>query len=397
MKKLFVIITGLALLFNSCTPQDAPEEKRQLPKVATGEVTNITVRTADCSGNVINDGGDALTLRGVCWSTSENPTKEQSYKSGGGYGEGNYTCAITGLLPNTTYYVRACASNSEGTAYGEQKIFTTNPLPEPSIISTQLIEISQRDVEFSITYENFIEDIHERGLVLSDTPNPTRENGNVFRSYSLDQTITMNTSGMLICDQTYYCRAFCTSHTGETTYGEEIQFSTLEPGTDVTRQVDEFEDDVYLISPIIGPDENSIAYSVYLYDEYLDENHYPDDTEFIFSKVITKDGSVLYYLNIRNISNTSYYYKTGVIILFDDETQLRFPDVEIECEFLEYRGKTYYSHFNFTSLFLLSESDVDVLESKSITDVRLYLSDSKVDEHQAINLQKYIKAMRAMN
>ena len=92
--------------------------------VTTGQVTNITSTTASCSGNVTSDGGSSVTARGVCWSTTQNPTTADS-KTTDGEGPGPYTSNITGLSPNTTYYVRAYATNSEGTAYGEQRTFRT--------------------------------------------------------------------------------------------------------------------------------------------------------------------------------------------------------------------------------------------------------------------------------
>jgi len=94
------------------------------PSVKTGDVTNISTTTADCSGNVTSDGNAAVTARGVCWSTSENPTTSNS-KTTDGTGLGTYTSNISDLSPNTTYYVRAYATNSVGTAYGEQKLFRT--------------------------------------------------------------------------------------------------------------------------------------------------------------------------------------------------------------------------------------------------------------------------------
>ena len=98
------------------------------PTVSTNNVSNIGTTTATCGGNVTADGGASVTARGVCWSTSENPTVGGSgcQHSSDGSGTGTFTSSITGLNPNTTYYVRAYATNSAGTSYGEQKSFTTN-------------------------------------------------------------------------------------------------------------------------------------------------------------------------------------------------------------------------------------------------------------------------------
>jgi len=95
------------------------------PSITTGDVTNITTTTASCSGNVTSDGGSSVTARGVCWSTTQNPTTADS-KTTNGTGTGTFTSNITGLTPNTTYYVRTYATNSNGTSYGEQKSFKTS-------------------------------------------------------------------------------------------------------------------------------------------------------------------------------------------------------------------------------------------------------------------------------
>ena len=100
------------------------------PSITTGDVTNITTTTASCSGNVTSDGGSSVTARGVCWSTSQNPTTSNS-KTTNGTGLGTFTSNISGLSPNTTYYVRAYATNANGTAYGEQRTFKTQQEQDP--------------------------------------------------------------------------------------------------------------------------------------------------------------------------------------------------------------------------------------------------------------------------
>ena len=92
--------------------------------VVTSSVSNVTTSSATCGGNVISDGGLEITVRGVCWSTSEHPTVSDNNTIDGS-GLGSFTSNITGLTANTTYYVRAYATNANGTVYGEQKTFTT--------------------------------------------------------------------------------------------------------------------------------------------------------------------------------------------------------------------------------------------------------------------------------
>jgi uncharacterized protein (TIGR02145 family) len=93
------------------------------PTLSTSAVSEIKPASAISGGNITDDGGGAIQERGVCWSTSENPTLADS-KTSDGSGTGSFVSKLTGLLPNTTYYVRAYATNWN-TAYGNQVNFTT--------------------------------------------------------------------------------------------------------------------------------------------------------------------------------------------------------------------------------------------------------------------------------
>ena len=95
-----------------------------MPTVTTSYITNITINTATSGGNVTSEGGYDVTARGVCWSTNPNPTINDN-KTSDGSGTGNFTSNLTNLTENTTYYVRAYATNEKGTSYGEEKSFTT--------------------------------------------------------------------------------------------------------------------------------------------------------------------------------------------------------------------------------------------------------------------------------
>ena len=75
MKKI-VLLLSMGLLLFSCGPQENPDPV--IPSVTTGDVTDITTTTAICGGNVTADGGAAVTARGVCWSTTQNPTTSDS-------------------------------------------------------------------------------------------------------------------------------------------------------------------------------------------------------------------------------------------------------------------------------------------------------------------------------
>ena len=93
------------------------------PTVTTSEVDYISATTAKCGGEV-TEGDLTVTARGVCWNTTDNPTIDDSHTVDGG-GAGSFISNVTGLTENTTYYVRAYATSSAGTVYGETKTFET--------------------------------------------------------------------------------------------------------------------------------------------------------------------------------------------------------------------------------------------------------------------------------
>ena len=98
-----------------------------LPTVMTGSAANIGEMSAVCSGEVTHNGGEDLTACGICWATQVDPTLSDSVWQGPvtGNGVGSFSGSITSLKPGTTYYFRAFATNSAGTAYGSSQSFKT--------------------------------------------------------------------------------------------------------------------------------------------------------------------------------------------------------------------------------------------------------------------------------
>jgi len=116
------------------------------PTVTTQAVTDVATTTATGNGNVTTDGGETVTERGVCWSTTTAPTTADSTTTSAGT-TGAFTSAITGLTAETLYYVRAYAINSEGTSYGSEVTFTTTEVTVPKYaaytkIAGDLVRIS---------------------------------------------------------------------------------------------------------------------------------------------------------------------------------------------------------------------------------------------------------------
>jgi len=113
----------LLFVFLSCEKYST-ESSANVPEVTTAEVSAIMDTSAQCGGTITSDSGETITARGICWSTDQTPTVADD-KTTNGTGAGSFTSSITGLAANTTYYVRAYATNSEGTGYGSAMSFTT--------------------------------------------------------------------------------------------------------------------------------------------------------------------------------------------------------------------------------------------------------------------------------
>ena len=118
------ILIGTMLSTNSCKDGDESPDTATIPSVVTSDITEITISTAISGGEITSDGGEIIIARGVCWSTNENPTIDDK-KTLDGTGIGAFVSTIGDLATKTEYYVRAYATNSIGTAYGETKMFTT--------------------------------------------------------------------------------------------------------------------------------------------------------------------------------------------------------------------------------------------------------------------------------
>ena len=97
------------------------------PTLNTQAAGSVSTTSATSGGSVTNDGGAVILSRGICYGTTHNPTLAQNVVENG-TGTGSFTTDLTGLNSSTTYYLRAFATNSAGTAYGNEINFTTLPI-----------------------------------------------------------------------------------------------------------------------------------------------------------------------------------------------------------------------------------------------------------------------------
>jgi hypothetical protein len=199
------------------------------PTVLTTSPKDITSYSAVSGGNVTFDGGMVVTARGVVWSESPNPTISLSTKTRDGVGNGEFVSNIWGLAPGNVYYLRAYATNSIGTSYGEEVMFTTD-YALPSVEMRGIYYISSRSAQVggTVTSTGGLE-ISAYGIVWSTSPNPTVELSSKTEEttmYHADFTATMTD---LMPNTTYYLRAYATNSKG-TAYGDEVTFVTKSEG-----------------------------------------------------------------------------------------------------------------------------------------------------------------------
>jgi hypothetical protein len=195
-----------------------------IPTISTDIVSNITNAGATCGGNITNDGGSIITNRGLCYSTSPNPTINNSISISGS-GTGTFLTTLSGLNASSIYYVRAFATNAIGTAYGVQRSFTTVTLSAPTVTTDEASSISYTSATTGLTVSsNGGSNIISQGVCYSTTQNPTINN-NLINTTNTVGHFSATIDG-LTPNTTYYVRAFSTNEIG-TSYGNEISFITL--------------------------------------------------------------------------------------------------------------------------------------------------------------------------
>jgi uncharacterized protein (TIGR02145 family) len=198
-----------------------------LPIVTTKTISSISNKTASSGGIILNDGGSEITAKGLCWSNNPNPTLGNAIFTNEGVGIDSFVSYLSGLSPNTSYFVRAYATNSVGTIYGSDVFFQTNanaPSLNPTFSAFNISEIGSHTVSFSALLSSEINHISSRGFCWSFVQNPTILNSHVevgkgVGSYAIKE------AGFIGGGTRYYARPFAVNSYG-VFYGEEKIFFT---------------------------------------------------------------------------------------------------------------------------------------------------------------------------
>ncbi len=202
----------------------------QLASVETGSVSSIQSSQAQVAGNIISLGNtDGLTQYGHAWGTKQMPTTSNNKTQlGSTESTGTYNSTLTGLSPNTTYYVRAYAINSVGTSYGNEISFTTSYAD--AVVKTGSVNNITHNAATcygSITSTGG-HSVSERGFCWNTSSNPTLSNNNITAS-STANDFSANLTG-LAESTIYHVRAYIKTAEGQTYYGNDIAFSTAAKG-----------------------------------------------------------------------------------------------------------------------------------------------------------------------
>ena len=196
------------------------------PRLTTKDVTSIQATTASSGGNIIDNGGASVTVRGVCWNTTNNPSLSDSITVNG-TGTGTFTSNLTGLDPYTLYYVRAYATNSGGTAYGNELSFKT-AAGSPRLTTTEVTSIQATTASGGGDITNSGgASVTARGICWSTGQDPTVADSHTDEGIGIG-SYTSNLTGLLT-DTIYNVRAYATNSTG-TYYGNQVTFVSIPPG-----------------------------------------------------------------------------------------------------------------------------------------------------------------------
>lgn len=222
---------GVVLYSNEITMTTLPSVT-----ISTVDASNIKTATATAGGNITLNGTDTVIAKGVCWNTSQNPTIANN-KTTDGIGAGTYSSSLTNLISEKIYYLKAYVTASNGiTYYGAQTTFETLP----SYVFTIQTAVTTAITGSTVTSGGTITmtgtgTVAARGVCWSTSQLPTIADNKTSNGTGVGSFVSLITG--LNPVTTYYVRAYATSASGKTTYGNQVNFMTLASVTITTSTV----------------------------------------------------------------------------------------------------------------------------------------------------------------
>ena len=226
-KRILQITLLLALgIFYRCGSDPDPASSTPDFRISTTSVSGLTATGASSGGTILADAGSVITARGVVWNTTEHPEILLSTKTINGTGTGTFSSVLTNLSPGTVYFVRAYATNDQGTGYGNEVSFTTPAANLPAVTTTPVTGITGTGAASGGNVQSDDGNvILSRGVCWNTSPNPTvvldTKTTNGGSAGIFQSNVTGLTEGTR-----YYLRAYATNANG-TAYGNEITFQAM--------------------------------------------------------------------------------------------------------------------------------------------------------------------------
>ena len=329
-----------------------------MPEVKTLEVTNknIGAGTATFKGSILSLGDLGYTERGFVYATVHNPTIGDTKVIAEGSGTGEFTATATDLEEGKTYYIRAYATNSKWTVYGEEVSVDFNGVMP--VVSTQAVTgkiIAQGVATLNGTIESKGDPAYtQRGFVYGVAHNPTLDDATVINvSGTNTGTYTYNITDLEM-GSVYYVRAFATNSKG-TAYGSEVtlDFNAIMPEVTTISATVQDAEHIYLIGNIVAVGDPEYTERGFIYGTI--QNPMIDDTEAtIVSVAKTSSTQFEKQVTITGLSHTIYYVrayaKSSAGVSYGTTLKLEHPDYAayIVLPTFIHNNETYRVHPKFS-------------------------------------------------
>ena len=325
MKKTCFLTLIAALLIGmlpSCTPQDDPSHLTEQVIIITEAPSLITARTATCGAEVTAENPGLLLELGVCWSLSPNPTIDDFSKKSNKCSE-PFSCKLTGLEPNTQYYVRGFAKYGTEYCYGSEMTFTTLDPSSPGaspVTTPEPFEITAHSFACRVTVEPMDVSNWYVGVCYSREPEFTYEDaeGSALGEYAIEDEVYEAEIHCyeLMANTQYYYRAFVfyrDEYTNELVfyYGDILSLTTPDVVFELT--LGTFQPDYYYGSHYMIAYGEITCSKPELVNQvgfcYSKTNQYPQYESDLYTICASPTGSDTYYTFDSYISNLSSYSK----------------------------------------------------------------------------------------